>query len=163
EWTGGDLASFLAPLDALFVRLAHRIDRRLLDLAPRLRWVCSPTTGHLHIDEGALASRGVKVLSLRGERTFLETIRATPEHTFGGSGDRRHRGRERAQLSCRVVRGRRRSQRHPDAAYRWRDDGSHGADRAVCRRKAGRRSHPLPGTRVKIAFIGNQGAREVIA
>jgi D-3-phosphoglycerate dehydrogenase len=83
EWTGGDLASFLAPLDALFVRLAHRIDRRLLELAPRLRWVCSPTTGHLHIDEEALASRGVKVLSLRGERAFLETIRATPEHTFG--------------------------------------------------------------------------------
>jgi D-3-phosphoglycerate dehydrogenase len=83
EWTGGDLTSFLAPLDALFVRLAHRIDRRMLDLAPRLRWVCSPTTGHLHIDEAALASRGVKVLSLRGERTFLETIRATPEHTFG--------------------------------------------------------------------------------
>lgn len=83
EWNTGDLAPFLAPLDVLFVRLAHRIDRRVLDMAPRLRCVCSPTTGHLHIDETAMAARGVTVISLRGERPFLETIRATPEHTFG--------------------------------------------------------------------------------
>jgi len=79
----GELPAFLAPLDALFVRLAHRIDGRFLSMAPRLRWLCSPTTGHNHIDEPALAARGVELLSLRGERTFLETIRATPEHTFG--------------------------------------------------------------------------------
>lgn len=80
---GGDLAEFLAPLDALFVRLGHRIDSALLDLSPRLRWLCSPTTGHNHIDEAALSARGVRLLSLRGEREFLETIRATPEHTLG--------------------------------------------------------------------------------
>ena len=79
----GDLAAFLAPLEALFVRLAHRIDNTFLDLSPRLRWLCSPTTGHNHIDEAALSARGVRLLSLRGERKFLETIRATPEHTFG--------------------------------------------------------------------------------
>lgn len=78
-----DMAGFLAPLEALFTRLGHRIDRRFLDMAPRLRWLCSPTTGHNHIDEAALAERGVRLLSLRGERAFLETIRATPEHTFG--------------------------------------------------------------------------------
>ncbi len=80
---GVDLAGFLAPLDALFVRLAHRIDGTFLEKTPRLRWLCSPTTGHNHIDEQALAARGVRLLSLRGERKFLETIRATPEHTFG--------------------------------------------------------------------------------
>lgn len=80
---GGDLAEFLAPLDALFVRLAYRVDDVFLSMAPRLRWLCSPTTGHNHVDETALAARGVGLLSLRGERTFLDTIRATPEHTFG--------------------------------------------------------------------------------
>lgn len=82
-WDGVDLRTFLAPLDALFVRLAHRIDGELLDWAPNLNWVCSPTTGHNHLDEQAFAARGIKVISLRGERAFLETIRATPEHTFG--------------------------------------------------------------------------------
>lgn len=82
-YDNSDLAVFLAPLEALFVRLAHRIDNTFLDLSPRLRWLCSPTTGHNHIDEGALVARGVRLLSLRGEREFLETIRATPEHTFG--------------------------------------------------------------------------------
>lgn len=83
SWDDGDLPAFLAPLDVLFVRLAHRIDDAFLSMAPRLRWLCSPTTGHNHIDEAALAARGVTLLSLRGERQFLETIRATPEHTFG--------------------------------------------------------------------------------
>lgn len=80
---GGDLAAFLAPMEALFIRLAHRIDGAFFEMTPRLRWLCSPTTGHNHIDEAALSARGVRLLSLRGERAFLETIRATPEHTFG--------------------------------------------------------------------------------
>ncbi len=79
----GDLNAFLAPLEVLFIRLAHRIDHAFLEMAPRLRWLCSPTTGHNHINEQALAKHGVRLLSLRGERDFLETIRATPEHTFG--------------------------------------------------------------------------------
>lgn len=82
-YDGGDLPAFLVPLDALFVRLAHRIDGAFLAMSPRLRWLCSPTTGHNHIDEAALTAGGVRLLSLRGERRFLETIRATPEHTFG--------------------------------------------------------------------------------
>lgn len=82
-WEGQPLAEFLAPLDALFIRLGHYIDAEFLAKAPRLRWLCSPTTGHTHIDEKALAQRGVRLISLKGEREFLETIRATPEHTFG--------------------------------------------------------------------------------
>lgn len=80
---GGNLQVFLAPLDALFVRLGHRIDKDFLAKAPRLRWLCSPTTGHNHIDEEALFTLNIRLLTLRGERVFLETIRATPEHTLG--------------------------------------------------------------------------------
>lgn len=80
---GGNLQEFLKPVQVLFVRLAYQLDAAFLAQAPLLRYVCSPTTGHTHLDEGTLASRGIKVISLRGEQAFLETIRATPEHTFG--------------------------------------------------------------------------------
>lgn len=83
DWDGSNLAEFLAPLDVLFVRLAHCIDGNLLELAPHLKWLCSPTTGHTHLDEVILSARRIKLISLRGERAFLETIRPTPEHTFG--------------------------------------------------------------------------------
>ena len=83
RYEGGDLQQFLRPLQVLFVRLAHRIDASFLAQMPSLRYLCSPTTGHTHLDESGLASRGIKVVSLRGEQVFLETIRATPEHTFG--------------------------------------------------------------------------------
>ena len=82
-YEGGDLQAFLKPLQVLFVRLAHQIDAAFLAEAPALRYLCSPTTGHTHLDESALASRGIKLVSLKGERFFLETIRATPEHTLG--------------------------------------------------------------------------------
>jgi D-3-phosphoglycerate dehydrogenase len=73
----------LADASVLFVRLGTMIDAAFLRQAPRLRIVCSPTTGHPHMDASALAERGIAVLSLRGETEFLETIRATPEHTLG--------------------------------------------------------------------------------
>jgi D-3-phosphoglycerate dehydrogenase len=77
------LETFLRGVDVLFVRLARRIDRAFLDMAPDLKIVVSPTTGHTHLDLEALNARGVHLLSLKGETAFLETIRATPEHTVG--------------------------------------------------------------------------------
>ncbi|MBT7545016.1 MAG: hypothetical protein HN612_06700 [Kordiimonadaceae bacterium] len=78
-----DLATFLMGMDALFIRLGYQIDESFLSMAPKLRFLCSPTTGHNHIDEASLSARSIKLLTLKGEREFLETIRATPEHTFG--------------------------------------------------------------------------------
>lgn len=83
EFDGVDLQDFLKYTQVLFVRLAYQIDAAFLAQAPNLRYVCSPTTGHAHLDEDVLASRGIKLISLRGERVFLDSIRATPEHTFG--------------------------------------------------------------------------------
>lgn len=80
---GHDLVGFLSDLNVLFVRLGYRIDDLFLNNCKKLQYLCSPTTGHNHIDEAALERRKVKLISLRGERKFLETIRATPEHTFG--------------------------------------------------------------------------------
>ena len=77
------LSSFLRNKNVIFVRLAYQIDADFLDKAPNLKVICSPTTAHNHIDEDELESRSISLLSLMGEREFLNNIRATPEHTLG--------------------------------------------------------------------------------
>ncbi|MEZ4423315.1 MAG: NAD(P)-dependent oxidoreductase [Gemmatimonadota bacterium] len=69
-------------VDALIVRLGHRVDAEVLGRPSRLQAVVTATTGLDHVDLGAAEAAGVAVLSLRGERAFLEGIRATVEHTF---------------------------------------------------------------------------------
>ena len=78
-----NLADFLSDKDVIFVRLKHFLGKSLLSSAKQLRYICSPTTGHNHIDVEHLKSRGVELISLKGETSFLNTVRATPEHTFG--------------------------------------------------------------------------------
>mgnify|MGYP005636225029 FL=1 len=78
-----NLAEFLSDKDVIFVRLKHFLGKSLLSSAKQLRYICSPTTGHNHIDVEHLKSRGVELISLKGETSFLNTVRATPEHTFG--------------------------------------------------------------------------------
>lgn len=80
---GKSLPIFLSDKNVLFVRLKYRIDATFLKDAPVLKILCSPTTGHTHLDKQALADKGVTVISLRGEDEFLKRIRATPEHTLG--------------------------------------------------------------------------------
>ncbi|MBX7100245.1 MAG: D-2-hydroxyacid dehydrogenase family protein [Myxococcaceae bacterium] len=69
--------------DALWFRLAHRIDRTFLDARGRCRVVATPVTGIDHIDIDACRSAGVKVVSLKGETEFLKEVRATAELTLG--------------------------------------------------------------------------------
>ena len=83
EFDGESLDTFLADKEILFVRLGQHIDGRFLARAPKLRILCSPTTGHTHLDEQALKRQGVSLMTLRGERDFLQRIHATPEHTLG--------------------------------------------------------------------------------
>ena len=68
--------------DVLWVRLRHQIDREVFAAAPKLRVLASPTTGSTHIDLDEMTRRGVKLVSLRGEQSFLRDIRATAEHTL---------------------------------------------------------------------------------
>jgi D-3-phosphoglycerate dehydrogenase len=69
--------------DVLWVRLRHRVDREVISAGSRLIAVASPTTGTNHVDESALAERGIRLICLRGESAFLEDVRATAEHTIG--------------------------------------------------------------------------------
>jgi D-3-phosphoglycerate dehydrogenase len=68
--------------DVLWVRLRSHIDRHLLDAAPKLRLIASPTTGLNHIDCQEAQRRGIEVISLRGERGFLQNVRATADLTI---------------------------------------------------------------------------------
>jgi D-3-phosphoglycerate dehydrogenase len=69
--------------EILWIRLRHQIDAEVMDAAPRLRIIVTPTTGLNHIDQNEAAKRGIQVLSLRGETEFLKNVRATAEHTVG--------------------------------------------------------------------------------
>lgn len=60
-----------------------RIDDDWLDMHPGVEVLGSPTTGLDHIDLAACKRRGVKVVSLQGEREFLDSISSTAEHTWG--------------------------------------------------------------------------------
>lgn len=80
---GGDaLTQAFREYDAIWVRLANRIDERLLPVEVRCRILAVPTTGLDHIDLAACRRRGIDLLSLRGEVDFLKNIRATAELTL---------------------------------------------------------------------------------
>ena len=77
-----EMLAQLPAYDVLIVRLAHQIDRAVLNAGTRLKAVVSATTGLDHIDTEYAASKGVAVLSLRGETAFLDSVWATAEHTW---------------------------------------------------------------------------------
>jgi D-3-phosphoglycerate dehydrogenase len=80
-----DRSALLAEIphyDVLIVRLAHQVDREVLDAGRRLRAVVSATTGRDHIDLDHAAARGIAVLTLTGETAFMDTITASAEHTW---------------------------------------------------------------------------------
>lgn len=61
----------------------EKIDAQWLDAHQDVKVIGSPTTGLDHIDQAACQERGVKVVSLQGELSFLRTITSTAEHTWG--------------------------------------------------------------------------------
>lgn len=66
----------------LVVDQHHKVDAGLIDEMPHLKFVVSPTTGLGHIDQDALARRGIKLLSLKGEHEFLDRITAVADFTM---------------------------------------------------------------------------------
>lgn len=67
----------------LLIRLDLRIDETVLDQARKLKFIGTPTTGEDHIDVDLAKMLGIRIISLKGERAFLNEIYATAEHTFG--------------------------------------------------------------------------------
>ena len=82
DLTQAQLAQAVPGYEVLVVRLGLQVDRQVLAAGKALRLVGTPTTGLDHIDLQAAQERGIAVLSLKGERLFLEQVYATAEHTF---------------------------------------------------------------------------------
>ena len=82
ELSRDELIAALGAYDALIVRLRFQVDREVLAAGARLRAVATATTGLDHVDVAEAERRGIAVLSLRGEREFLEGVPATAEHTW---------------------------------------------------------------------------------
>lgn len=81
--SGDALLQRLGEYDVLIVRLANQIDRKVIDTGTRLKAIVTATTGLDHIDIAYAQTKGIVVLSLRGEYEFLRSIPATAEHTWG--------------------------------------------------------------------------------
>jgi D-3-phosphoglycerate dehydrogenase len=72
----------LQRVEVIYVRFARVIDRLFLERFPNCKFVLCNATGIEHIDEQACSDFGIRIISLRGETKFLETITATSELTW---------------------------------------------------------------------------------
>jgi D-3-phosphoglycerate dehydrogenase len=80
--TQRQLRVWIPRFDVLIIRLGLEVTRTVLEAAPRLRVIVTATTGTDHIDIEEAARHRVAVLSLQGERQFLNGVPATAEHTW---------------------------------------------------------------------------------
>ena len=67
----------------LVMELDHRIDAEVIDAASNLQYIVIPATGTDRIDCQYAESKGITILSLRGETEFLNTITPTAELALG--------------------------------------------------------------------------------
>ena len=67
----------------LIIGLNTVLDDKLIHKLPNLKLVATPTTWLDHIDLALLDSRGIKLVSLKGETDLLNSITSTAELAFG--------------------------------------------------------------------------------
>ncbi|PZP54504.1 MAG: hydroxyacid dehydrogenase [Micavibrio aeruginosavorus] len=77
-----ELLEKIGVFDVLVTRLGHQIDKEALNAANSLKVIVSATTGLNHIDMEVAQDKKITILSLQGEREFLDSIHATAEHSF---------------------------------------------------------------------------------
>lgn len=80
--TEKELIDAVAPYNVIFMGLYPKISRAVLDNAPELKVIVAVTTNISHIDARA-SERGIKIISLKDEIEFLNTITGTAELGFG--------------------------------------------------------------------------------
>lgn len=73
----------LASVEIVLAPLGYRFDRQKIDKCKLLKVIGSNTTGHPHIDVEHARAKGVKVVTLKHEREFLDGITPTAEFTWG--------------------------------------------------------------------------------
>lgn len=77
------LLNIIEKYDIILVGLGLNIDKEVIDKAKNLKIIVTATTGLDHIDISCAESKSIKILSLRGENEFLDTITGTAELAFG--------------------------------------------------------------------------------
>ncbi len=77
-----ELIYLLKDVDVLVMRLSHKIDRLIFESSKKLKVIATNVTGINHIDEVAARECNVKIISLRGEYSYLNRITASAEHTW---------------------------------------------------------------------------------
>jgi D-3-phosphoglycerate dehydrogenase / 2-oxoglutarate reductase len=82
DLTQDDLRALIGNYEVLVLRLGLQVDQSVIADGESLRAIATATTGLDHIDLSAAGQHKVAVLSLRGERAFLDQVYATAEHTF---------------------------------------------------------------------------------
>lgn len=60
-------------------RLSHEVNAAAIALAPSLRLIATPSTGTDHIDLAVAGKRGIRVISLKNDREFLDQVQSTAE------------------------------------------------------------------------------------
>jgi D-3-phosphoglycerate dehydrogenase len=65
--------------DGYIASLKIQLDDEILDHAPKLKAVFTPSTGLDHIDLNACKKRGIPVFATKNDRDVLDTITATAE------------------------------------------------------------------------------------
>lgn len=81
--TDEELIRIIPKYHVLITRLGRYISKDIIQAGINLKAIATAATGLDHIDDEAIARAGIKVISLKGEVEFLQTITATAEHTFG--------------------------------------------------------------------------------
>jgi D-3-phosphoglycerate dehydrogenase / 2-oxoglutarate reductase len=76
------LQKVIARYDCVIVRLGIEFDERMLRKASALKYIVTSTTGLNHIDEKYCHNNDIKVISLKGDTSFLRTITSTAELTW---------------------------------------------------------------------------------
>lgn len=82
DLTQAELITHVHAYHLLIIRLGLQVNEKVLNSGQELLSIATPTTGLDHIDTEMADRLGVTVLSLKGERQFLENVYATAEHTF---------------------------------------------------------------------------------
>jgi len=77
------LKKSLQNCDIFWFRLGFKVTADVFSEDTRCKIIVCPVTGLDHIDLEACAKAGIEVLSLKGEVTFLQSVRATAELTLG--------------------------------------------------------------------------------
>lgn len=69
--------------EGILTKLEYYIDAYWINYFPYIKFIATPTTGLTHIDLDYCKHKSIRVLSLKGDTTFLKDIWATAEHTMG--------------------------------------------------------------------------------